>query len=399
MPDRPLPPEEQRLRNLVRLARKPATPVNWLANVPWTDRRWHKELRDALAANPSTPPKTLAKLIQWAPAAFCRNPVASLLVLDDPSFLQAVPKLGLAALLRQASAPAAVVVAIVSGAASPEPRLLEAACLHVTQAAEVSEAECTERVREYWHAALGQPGNATERHQLGELLELDLLPAAFARHLDPDPLLLDDFAVVRREHPAAVDAGRKRPPTRVPERHPAGDQLHRLRGGAFNPEVPGESLATWIGRDYWVDRAIAAHPNTLADTLAILARHAEPAIRRRVLHHPHLPPGLVELCRLRAVKRLLHAEPDPTAGVPWLLGRFAAMQQAPVAVYRPRLVGMAASPAWQDRLAAAFAIGPRPNGQPARPAHMRLLHQLSQDGNELVRAAARARLQGECFTW
>lgn len=78
---------------------------------------------------------------------------------------------------------------------------------------------------------------------------------------------------------------------------------------------------------------------------------------------------------------------------------FLAFQQVPEAVRRPLWGTFARSPLWQDRLSVAVSIGPRPNGEPPRPRHLALLRLLAEDGNRLVRAAARGRLRGETFSW
>jgi hypothetical protein len=92
---------------------------------------------------------------------------------------------------------------------------------------------------------------------------------------------------------------------------------------------------------------------------------------------------------------------DPTYRMeaPLALVRFLALMHGPEPVRRPLWHTFTESPRWEDRLAAAVAIGPRLNGMPMRPRHHDLLKRLANDGNVLVQATAKARLRGETFSF
>lgn len=138
-------------------------------------------LGDALASNPNTPPDVLAFLATSRTAAFSRNPVAPLLLLEVPDFVDRMARFPIPALLRHAAAPAALVEAVANQVA--EPGLREEASLHVALAGEVADDEWRDELRAMFvdrvlHGSDMQSGYA--RKLLAGMLKVGLAPAWLA---------------------------------------------------------------------------------------------------------------------------------------------------------------------------------------------------------------------------
>lgn len=107
-----------------------------------------KEVRRALAANPSTPPSTLADLAAACPAEFCANPVTPLLLLEVPDFpvllmerhhngLYSSAQSDLTALLQRGDLPACIVQGLIAEAERESlDELVAELCLHVSVSGE-----------------------------------------------------------------------------------------------------------------------------------------------------------------------------------------------------------------------------------------------------------------------
>lgn len=96
-------------------------------------------LGEALAAHPNTPPDVLVRLAAHHPEAFCRNPVAALLPLEDPAAFDEWELKEAVGLLRRHDAPASLLGLF--AARSPDAAVREEASLHVTHAGEVARTE------------------------------------------------------------------------------------------------------------------------------------------------------------------------------------------------------------------------------------------------------------------
>lgn len=405
--------EKERAARLRAEARSPVTSPARLREMALDRYLKGKRVREALAANPSTPPDALAHLVREAPAAFCRNPVAPLLALEQPDFIEKVSAGGVRQMLRCARAPAPLVTQ--AAAVSPRVRrwgndVAEAARLHVTQhSGEIPDDEWVERVRGYWQEygkAVTREENR-QRHELYELTELAGVPPEWTVYEDGS-LEGEDFAGFLRRAEAEFGADlvkdmerfRQTPPQWAFSYDTAGRRIYLFVAGAFSPSAQPKQLEEWSGHHPWFALAAAQNPNATPTLLDRLFRSADPAVRRAALRHPAAPPGARETARRLLFRRVLRTYEDDGEWIPqapYLLGRFAAMLEAPDTMRRPLWHRFAHSPLWQDRLAVAVSIGPRPNGQPPRARHQVLLRYLTNDGNILVRAAARARLRGESF--
>jgi len=198
-----------------------------------------------------------------------------------------------------------------------------------------------------------------------------------------------------------MDVGWKSPPRREAPGALRGILFAQFLGAAYSPEAGPEYLEQWAEADPRLRDAVLRNPAAPPALLVNLIRHWDPEVRRAALRHPNLPPEAREARRRRLFTEALREDPDEHLGsdVPTHLTQLVALQQAPDPVKRPRWASFARSAVWQHRLSVALAVGPRPNGQPPKPKHLALLRSLTEDGNVLGRAAARARLRGEEFAW
>ena len=145
------------------------------------------------------------------------------------------------------------------------------------------------------------------------------------------------------------------------------------RGVASNPNVPSDLLErfaadpTWV--NYKVRLAVAQHPRVTPRALELMAGDLSVGVRRLVLAHPLTPASAREQILARSLDMcLLSSEPF-----------YHAVALAHPAVPDTALAQAGQSSEWLVRLAAA---------RNPRASH-ELLLALSEDGNRLVRAAAR----------
>lgn len=417
--------EAEHAAHLRALARDPATAPGRLRELATSARR-NKQRRvlAALAANPSTPPDTLIDLVPLAPAAFCRNPKAPLLAQKMPDFVDKLFPAGLGLLLRSPRAPVSLVALVAASARYPT--FAEAARLHVSLAGEADDDAWAGEVFAYWRTYLESvaENDLDARHAVRELVERGLVPAASVAVVEmarPDPWQSGDGypARLRGADPSLLrvfEQARTTPQPRPPAdfknarlgwlRSLFAQQERRFAvwGTVLNPALAPDAMqqfaASW-GPDTVV--ALAGNPAVPPDLLRQLAKHPNAAVRRAALRHARsVTPELRDECRRWLCKNAL-AETSSLSlrnAPPAPLARFAALLGAPETLRRPLLRSFGASPMWQNRLAAALAVGSRPNGRPPKPKHVALLRLLARDGNRLVRAAARSRLANFApFSW
>jgi hypothetical protein len=359
------------------------------------------------AADPNADPALLALLAGAFPAAFCANPALPLLLLEDPAWPARFDPAAAGRLLSYADAPPDLVAAF---AALGAPEAAHAARLHVALAGEAGDG---------WEPAL-----LAEATALPAVPDDDLLAVLIALGAVPGWLLP---RVARSAGPqvagalaaAAGDwsalAAQSRPPSRPNAAHIPAAELPRLLESeaptdralaAADPRVPAPLLLAAKEREDWTDveydvyEALAANPAAPPELLVALVRDRSALntrTRRAVALHPHAPPEalalLVDEPYAADIRLILAAHP----GLPPELRadlRAASLEQAlgtPDPVYRAialahptaapaTLVDDAESPCWLERVAVAC--------NPATPAAARRL--LREDGNRLVRAAARA---------
>lgn len=146
------------------------------------------------------------------------------------------------------------------------------------------------------------------------------------------------------------------------------------RGVAQHPEAPPELLERFAADPTWanykVRLVVARHPRVTARALELMAGDLSVAVRRLVLAHPLTPAAARQRILARSLEMCL------TSSEPFYHAVALAHPQAPA----DALLQAGRSPEWLVRLAAAQ--------NPHAPRE--LLAALSEDGNQLVRAAARA---------
>lgn len=363
-----------------------------------------------LARNPAMPLDLLKQLVIEAPGAFCRNPIAPLVSLEEPDFVEKVSALGIARMLRYARAPSPLVHQIAES--HPNAYLREVARMHIQvnhlYPSRFSEAGWADRVRQFLQEWISSMAEREHKQELIELVELGAIPATMAsvgaRWPVPE---LEDYDILRKRlsfnQAQALEQGFTC--------HPVKDrtllsqkQTYILVGASLNPEITLEQKNRWAGHIRAVAEALTRNPGTSPVILARLVRHTDIAIRRAALHNPSCPSDALESCKQFVFAGYLRALPetylwaDSGRRHPAAFRRFVALVSASEPVRRRFFRRFARSPLWEDRLAVALAIDLCPNGQPTKPKHRVLLEQLANDGICLVRAAAQARLRGEIFT-
>lgn len=372
----------------------------------------NRSVIEALASNPGSPPEMLLDLMEEAPGAFCRNSVAPLLTLEIPDFLEKASELGIARVLRYTRAPANLVQLVADGAVKND-YLRSAAGQHVAVREEIPAAQWREEVSKGIQEFVERDTNDEGRRLLAELAELDLLPttriAAFpAEEVKGSQTFEELLAQLDPQKQQALLAGR----AEVPKEHFDYDDnptlLYARVGACFNLEAPVDLLARWVGLHEEAADAVARNPNVGVLLLKSFSTHYETQIRRTALRNPAMTPEIRAAFQRLNLSRALHATSDCfvpryrkryhyTPPFPSAIHRLIGMLRAPEPMRRPLFRPYSESPLWEDRLAAALAIGPRPHGQRIRPRHLVLLERLAADGHVLVRAAAQARLRGESF--
>lgn len=365
---------------------------------------------EALAADPNAPAEALAFLAGPFPAAFCANPVFPLLLLENPSLPADMPAVSLGRLLAYPGVPADFVAAV---AAYGRPEMAAAARLHVALAGEAGEAW-----REELAAAVARLPNVPADDLLVVLATLGLVPEWLRPRLSADErvaLALAGVVVVPEEGPlppplagrAAVAADPSTPRDELWRL--ADDEDAAVRAAlARNPALSAQDLAELKRREDQLDndpgvyRAIAAEPRTPPELLTELARTPIAlftGVRRAVARNPSAPPEALELLadELYAADIRLHLAAHANLGPAQRRKMVEASLDAALGagdpIYRavalshpeahPRALALAdRSPHWLERLGLACNPAASPEA----------LGRLAEDGNRLVRAAARARL-------
>lgn len=399
---------------------------------------------DAVARHPNTPPDVLVELIGRCRDAVCANPVLPLLPLEAPGLLLDAPPELLRHLLRSPALPASL-ARLLADAGGAE--IIEEAALHVSLAGEVETDKWREAVQEYWRTTMsGAVARSDEtpgdRLYLAELTEVGLWP----EWLGPAPRPVPDGEL-------EAEAGRQ-----IDEALRRGAGWGRGVAGhlraASEPDAPVECLARYTEHPDWPVRlAVLRNPATPAALVAAGARHSYPDLfaRAATLHPNADPESLVEMlapthdASVRALVRrhpLVRSAPGLSARAATavrkflLAGGFGAFcrDTPPEAPALCRFLGVvradererddtpddekaaderatrsrreaADSDDWKQRLAAALSLRPRAGARrrPAAflPPDRARMEALADDGNRLVRAAARARLADPCrgFRW
>lgn len=395
-----------------RIARDPAAEQGELRKLFHARYLQKRNIIESLAANPATPPEMLLDLMEEAAPAFCRNATAPLITLEMPDFVEKASELGIARMLRSERAPKTLVHLVVDGATRSE-YLRDTAQQHIAFRDPLPSDSWEQEVRRYLQYDILRTEDRIRLRELAELVELGGLPRSMVPHLEkgdgPETFeqLIAQVGDIDKQQ--AILQGRRDPYIAVFQPGSIDKMLvYKRIGATFHPDV-GEEILAWAGQHLDVATAIARNPAMKPNFLTSLAKHTDVIVRRALLRNPASHPDAVSACQQTVYARALHESNQclkqrSSRGYygqrpfPWMFKRIIAMLSAPEVVRRPLFRTYAQSPLWEDRLAAALAIGPRPNGQPERPKHHILLERLAADGHVMVRATAQARLRGETFT-
>lgn len=356
------------------------------------------------AADPNTPLATLLHLASRFPAAFCSNPVLPLLFLEDPGFPLALAPNDQGSLLRYAKVPAMLLRVL---ATHGPPLLAQAARLHVGLVGETP----TDERHELQIVMAHSEGEQTDAHLVHDLAALDALPPWIARCVEvvprntasafelaqfatPSPavlratdqatplaalaLLADDDDPWVRAAVAGNAATTASLLAQLKQREDAGDMHWAVyQQIAANSHTPAAVFVAFAADQTWthshIRRTVARNPSAPLAALELLANDIAADIRRIVISHQHVTPTLHE-CMVHEVLDLCLESAHP-------LERAIALSHPAVPV-DAWLAGVD-SPQWVERLAVVY--------RPAIPTDA--LASLCDDGNSLVRRAARQRFE------
>ena len=289
----------------LRLAQDPATPPHHLQDLGLGPNS--RAIKEAVAANPNTPPALLLALAgrYWQP--FLENPVLPLLLLEDPGLPHRLPLRVLRALVRREGVPPLILQTLARHA---DREVREGARFHVDAAS-----AATETAPEDWHQLLRRELEKlpAQRATLPEMLDLDIVPA----------WLLDSVAgtgsgTLR----AAIMTSSKRPDASLALRHVGallrrtfgewqtvtyqyswGPSEHReLHGQLPLAEAEAERLAQ--GSLAWQIQAARSASLSIA-TLERLARSAQWQVGSALARHPRLTLGAAMQLASRGDVRVL----------------------------------------------------------------------------------------------
>jgi hypothetical protein len=315
---------------------------------------------EAVAAHPNTPPDLLAKVAPFAPAAFCRNPVAPLLALEGPELAGRFGAEGACRLLRRADLPASLTALFASGSAPGlPPYVADDAREHVTLAPELGLDEWQGAVRSRWERHAAEAGGAAQE----AYTELALLGLAPPWAAGPEYNVGAGTAALRRLAGPGLCAGAEEQPL-PPFSHlvaalnpalPRAERKRRLNALGVEP-VRLRWQAEYVRRKL---RWRFGRPLRTADDVLGLVRCA--ALQWGPFAWEGMQPGDVPLCRF--VRLMERTDPPQYSS--------------------ERL--------WFIRLGWTLGVRPAWGHRWTRAVRARL-EAYAEDGNRLIRAAARARL-------
>jgi hypothetical protein len=395
------------------LARDPGADQGELRKLASVRATTNRRIVESLASNPATPPEMLLDLMEDAAPAFCRNPVAPLLTLEMPDFMEQASELGIARMLRSERAPAAL-VHYVADDYKVHSYLRDAARHHVAYRDPIPDDAWGRELFRFLAGCVEAVDHSDQKYELAELVDLGGVPEWLTREkrLDPPPAPLTFGGYVASltndRHKEAVLRGRVSPPARIAGTTQERElQMYARIGATFAPKLPVD-LTAWMTTHEEIARVVARNPETPADILRWLVKNGDVQVRRALLANPSATDEIRVAVGQTVYTRALYESREclnVRAGrgyhwrraFPWAFKRVIALQHAPEFVRRPLFRPYTQSPLWEDRLAAAFAINDRPSGKPMRPKHRVLLEMLARDGHTLVRAVASGRLRGEKF--
>lgn len=368
---------------------------------------------ERMAGDPNTSIETLSYLAGCFPAAFCANPIFPLLLFERPSLPTDMDLTSLGRLLAYSGVPADFVGAV---AAYGQPDLAATARQHIAIAGEANT---------NWRVDLAQALQG-----ISSIPNDDLLTAIAALGLVP--IWIED-RIAQGAYPALLRALGRTSPDHQPLAATA-KPLHGQAQIAANPERPLAELLTlidddqaevraalaanpalgpaellrlkrfedWAENDPRVYEALAANQQSPAELLREIAQNRialNTAARREVARNPATPPDVLNLLAdepyAADIRVILAGHPNlgPEQRAVMVTSSLEAAIGSGHPIYRaialshpgiqPEVYDLVLrSPHWIERLALALSPG----------VSREALERLIQDGNRLVRAAAREQL-------
>jgi hypothetical protein len=239
---------------------------------------WAKKIRAALAGNPNTAPLDLAYLAPEFPAEFCANPVAPLLSLEWPEFVEHLSYQRLPALLRRADVPASLIAAIAAYSLYGSSRA--EAMLHVAYS---GVPESQEGWRGEARAALRALAEDDYRHggryaatRLRQVVALGIAPAWLC-----EVTSLRGLGIYRKPDKELAKLRRKVTTESLTGRLPWSDNCP-VRCFILAGQRQKAKLRLWADSDAWTDRfGVLLNPRsrTLPDILTPLTEDSNRLVR------------------------------------------------------------------------------------------------------------------------
>ena len=380
---------------------------------------------EAIASHPNAPPDVLQTLIPLSRAtcrAFCQNPIAPLLLWETPGFVSGLNAHAQHVLLRDALAPPAMVSLMAESSAAQNEAVQREARLHVAFAGEAdTRAEWESNLRDYWQTECTEVVDTNTWHGHIDLTEIGLAPSwAKGNPPFPEPLpnlpFSDALETWFKFTPAPGSREEKALLLRLDDTvRPRKILAKGLQTGATIADL--RTLLRACGKNSdGVRRAILRHASTDAalirdmaksdneseyhfmvinkhtppDVLARILQCGDPQLRRLARRHKNAPPAEQSLWISR---RAFTQSPEKT-------GRFSAPFISFVGSLHAQGVGddlpeKTERHLWTQRLEAALSAPLTTDLLPRDKFHrtgLALLSHLAWDGNRIVRAVAKTRL-------
>ncbi|MEM9272218.1 MAG: hypothetical protein AAGA80_04525 [Cyanobacteria bacterium P01_F01_bin.143] len=314
--------------------------------------RKSKTIRKAVISNPNTPVETLFKLgVHYFPQELLNNPTFQLLYLENPDSVKNIPFYTLHALLQIADIPPFLLNYAQKG--YQRQMVVEALAMHVVVAGEMSHG---------WHEAAEQ--NAKYQiHYFNFLGKLDFDFLSYFIEFVPQKIFKD------KSFRMALASNSKTPPEILEQL--AQDQDSMVRAAVANKENLPSHLLKQLAKDEIrrVRSSVANNPNTPIEILKVLARDKEGSAYYQAVKNPR--------CNLKIreniFKNIAKSEAPSYLRFVLFLSDYAESSV---------LAENSNSISWLERYAIAQ--------NPKTPTDT--LKQLAQDGNRIVRAAAKESL-------
>ncbi|PAX52799.1 variant leucine-rich repeat-containing protein [Brunnivagina elsteri] len=257
-------------------------------------------IREAVAANPNTPTEVLLKLAEVFPQQFLKNPVFSLLLLENPNFAADIPYYALLSLLKQSELPDFF---LSSAANHANPEILYLVAKHPNTSDNALE-EMTRRNPRDTPLGLSiiKREDVSER-VLSILVEYSAIAVRLCLAKNPatSPSILAKLAIVREANPNFQQEIylklAKNPHTPIIVIHGLLKKCDRKikQGISQRSDLP-ISIIIELASDSQIHatNSLAKNLSITADVLMELANHRELRVRQMVVRHPNVPQTLLD---------------------------------------------------------------------------------------------------------